>query len=248
VYTFPDGGGEATAYYHVEQDQVRNDGGHRGDEPPLESNRERAGRRAKAEVLRRTRTAGHCYLGTLTMPDAWAEARDYDAAAELVGEFFHRTLGPKIGAGGYVVVGELTKRGCWHWHFTCRTRLQSWWLMTAWTAHCGRRGLTPARSLFVRTNLVYRPPATAARYLAKYITKTFTEAAVPPGRHRYRVGARTETPDPARIITVGSRQDFTEVYGVIEDAAAGADLGWWVHPEWGSITIRWSGSDRPPPR
>jgi hypothetical protein len=128
---------------------------------------------------------------TLTYPGAGEH--DYSAAYDtLAGWIRDTSAGKFLRARGYIAVAELHPSGHgWHWHLLLGggrcpkgqlRALQSSWTRYLWDHHRlpGWEG-GPVRHKWTR----YHSARVLSSYAAKYITKSFGDGDVEPGRHRY---------------------------------------------------------------
>lgn len=159
----------------------------------LAMNKERASRRAKTKVRRLCKHKGLSVMLTLTyrelMTDRARMARDFDV--------FMKRLRRAVPGVEYVCVFELQKRGAWHAHIAVPRILSHYLrggmlvrsydlLRSMW------RGVVGADNGNVdvsRNKRVARSSARLATYISKYISKTFSDAALG-GRDSYSASGK----------------------------------------------------------
>jgi|SRR5579859_6629016 len=262
LYTYPDGGGEVVAIHRESAPRPPMMASARSTwRAPTEEdrarNRERAARRARSELRRVILAAGHDRMVTLTFPGEGVH--DYDQAAKLVAEFVERHHGLAESGGGFTIVLELHPGGHgWHAHISMRgwtDVVSPVGVRARWTGFLQRRGFPCSQQKQVRVQVQYFGLGGASKlsnYMAKYLGKTFESAAVPPGRHRYRVGR--DTPRPVREAVFVAELDQQDLDGVMElgrQLAGPAPVTLWcfvgemgpgVRLTWGSASPRRRGS------
>lgn len=168
--------------------------------PGQQDNKERAARRAKTNLRRKAKelygkAEGRVYMVTLTYAE---NMQDYDQAYRDMRAFL-QVLWRKYGRHQklyYIAVPERQERGAWHWHILINLYLKH----EVWSELWGHGFVWVGR---------IKSPRAAARYVAKYIAKTFEEdEGVPSGRHRY--------------LTAHGLGDWQVEYSVVKD-----ELGTW---------------------
>jgi hypothetical protein len=142
----------------------------RGESENTEDNLLDAAKRAKQQVRLRCKAIGADRMITLTyrenMEDKTRLKRDFDA--------LRRRLGA-LGGFQYVAVAERQKRGAWHLHVAVCGRQNYRVLRSIWQSIVGfDNGNIHVRNPFKEKGLRHK----LAGYLAKYITKGFSEHAM----------------------------------------------------------------------
>ena len=151
-------------------------GGVRGSGRDPEKNRERAVRRAKAELRRKVMAGGLDHLLTLTTR---RNLSDEEEADRLFARFV-REVHKRIRGWHYVAVKERQKRGAWHWHLAVRGFQNVVLLRVLWRQVAGDGNIDVQ---YRKKGARWKRTALAG-YLSKYVSKCAEEVGF--GRHRYR--------------------------------------------------------------
>ncbi|KVC58890.1 hypothetical protein [Burkholderia stagnalis] len=192
----------------------------RGESENSESNLMDAAKRAKQQVRLRCKTIGANHMVTLTYRGAMADKdrlkRDFDALRRRLARL------PKLHAGSwdYVAVPERHKSGGWHLHIAVKGRQNVRVLRSIWWSIVGDgMGNVHVRNPFKEKGLRHM----LAAYLAKYITKNFTDHAL--NEKRYWASRGVVVPEVMPIDHITSN-DPAEALKIAFKAAlrAGATL------------------------
>jgi len=139
----------------------------------------RAAARARAVLRHKVREIGAQYLWTFTFRET--EETGFRTLAEVaeVWARFQRMAQRMIGRFDYVAVPEKHKKGNYHLHVAIRTRLNVNQVRAAWWSACGGRGQgnVDARWIKVPGGQPTKRADRVARYISKYIAKSFLEQA-----------------------------------------------------------------------
>jgi hypothetical protein len=275
VWTYANGGCELVARAHFAK---HNDGdGERGvpctengtplvaPRKPFEErspqDRERAAMRAKAAVRRHVRQLGANYMATFSTRE-WQNTREdlYEKFEEFVRRY-ERALGRNF---NYVAVAERHPTNPKHWHL--HVAVNGWHKINVtrplWWAVMGGRGMGTIQMEAGRA--YHLPPEERsmriARYLSKYITKSFADESMADkkrySRSRFDAAAISvltlvAKPDRERgLLTAAVMDELRETLGVdlgtvIEASRSGNGF---VFPDGGGFWLQLaSGWSQPPP-
>lgn len=184
IWRYPDGGEEGQVVHQVVRAGARRVGA-RGRSGPRRKS-EFSLRRARKAVKRKVRAFMMRWMVTFTFPGEGVH--EYDKAFGLMARFIHRYRGV-LGLNCYLVVAEEHPKGHgWHFHMLIPFRPDVGWInrcRVLWTEFLRRRGMPPSGGArYTRIDVKeFDGPASAARYAAKYVTKTLVDR---PGRWSYR--------------------------------------------------------------
>ncbi|WP_261527812.1 rolling circle replication-associated protein [Burkholderia multivorans] len=147
----------------------------RGESENTEANLMDAAKRAKQQVRLRCKAIAATHMVTLTYRGAMLDKarlkRDFDSLRRRLARL------PKLTGGrfDYVAVPERHKSGGWHLHVAVKGRQNYRVLRSIWWSIVGdRMGNIHVRNPFKERGLRHK----LAAYLAKYVTKDFTEHAL----------------------------------------------------------------------
>jgi hypothetical protein len=213
VYEWPDGGGEAVAYFdHAAgadlPDKPRHYCGVRGESVDPERSRAEACRRARGRVRRLARYGGYRYMWTLTLPGGGLHS--LTTATDLLTTWMRSGKGStarghasaRLFHGAYIAFPERHRTHGWHFHVLTNRIVDVNRLRVSWTSHCRQSMRFPDR--FARVNVKeFDSSRSAATYAAKYVSKA-VGTVVDLGRHRYRVGENVEAPCPVYALTLAA--------------------------------------------
>lgn len=205
-----------------------------------------AGLRAAAVVRRIVRESGHDHMLTFTFP---ATVTEFGESAWLMREWMHRK-GAALVRQNYVIVPEQHEDGRWHFHMAYEGFVPVMEVRQSWTAFlvAHQVELPPSvREVQVRATY-YRPSrrrkgSDLGNYLAKYVTKTFDNAVLEPGQHRYSVGAAASRPaeDVDLVLSSwpSSEEEAIELWRSWCMDAEVSVVGVWFAPERECLVLTW---------
>lgn len=193
IQRFTEGGYEGTCYWRSKEGYKRN---------PLQLARTTPAVRSKAEVLedkaRRARTRvrwlaremGTDHLLTLTTRESTNDPTALLKRFERFVELYRKAIGGKEFL--YVAVPEPhpSNPDHWHVHAAVRGRIHVNLARGIWWSLCGGRGQGNIDAKWIKCGVGLDRSVKVARYISKYITKSFSELDVG-GRHRYRAARVT---------------------------------------------------------
>lgn len=178
-------------------------------------NRERAERRAKQSVRRHAMAGGLDHLLSCTYR---SEQRDRRVVLEHWRQFVG-LVRRRYPRWGYVQVLEYQQRGALHHHAAVKGYQDAAYLRLCWLQVTGGDG-----NIDVQAPKGRRNPATIARYLCKYLSKSFGPEGHVAGEHRYLTSqgmnpvlVRFEVPsgDSTEVLEWVVRE-FEALYGTLE--------------------------------
>jgi hypothetical protein len=177
------------------------------------------------------------WMVTFTFPGEGVH--EYDKAFGLMARFIHRYRGV-LGLNCYLVVAEEHPGGHgWHFHMLIPFRPNVGWInrcRVLWTEFLKRRGMPPSGGArYTRIDVKeFDGPASAARYAAKYVTKTLVDR---PGRWSYRCSKGCVARPAVVAFFFADRE--SAVLELLRALSRPARFVWrsWVDAEW------WDGPD-----
>lgn len=160
---------------------------------------EDSARRARRRVRWLTREIGADHLLTLTTREAKNDPVQILRRFERFAELYRKALS---GRGfQYVAVPEPhpSNPDHWHVHAAVRGRIHVNVARGIWAGLCGGRGMGNVDAQWIKCRSGLDRSVRVARYISKYVTKTFDAANFPEGRKRYRA-SRTSLAPRSKVV------------------------------------------------
>lgn len=152
----------------------------RGESCNRKENLERAVRRAKTEVRRRSMALGADHLLTLTYRENMV---DFERASKDF-QLFIKAVHRRFPWWQYVAVAEQQERGAWHWHLAVKGMQPVYVLRSCWLDVVGKGNIDVQRFVGSSERL--------AGYLAKYVAKSIDTIELNGHRYRSSRGIKTD--------------------------------------------------------
>lgn len=232
VYAYPDGSFSGVAYTmrgrKRENPSVPSWWAGLSDQEKADLNRERVGRRAAQRVRHLVRTGNLTRLLTFTNGgdgDGWPSTRE---AMLSLGRWYRREGRALLGDTGIVTVAERGKKARIHLHAAIRAgyRLDYGAIIRSWSAHLESEGYRSTSTYHRfhagddtgRHSEGFSSARICARYLAKYLSKSFSDERIAQERRHW---SEDITPlEPERIL--GLR--LGEIPGLLADTFPGCSV------------------------